>query len=84
MPTNRYPTLNEIQDATTRAIEEARNAAPRTWPLYADTVVDGNVTGPLHTVQERMTSGTVSDAPDDGGPLALGKGSNEPPSTVRR
>lgn len=84
MPTtNRYPTLNEIQDATIEAVTKAYAEAPRTWPLHADTVVDGNLTGPLHTVQERMTSGTTSDAPDDGGPLALGKGSNGPPSTVR-
>lgn len=79
MPAPKYPTMDEIQTRTVQEVDEARARQPRTWPLFPAAPYNGEVDGYLHCTQERMSSGDLDDAPDDGGPLPLGKGSAEMP-----
>jgi hypothetical protein len=79
-----YPkSMREIQDATQARVDADRARLPPMGPLPPQSPQWGDELGGLHEVQERMTSGSLSDAPDDGGPRPLGEQGSMPFSNMR-
>lgn len=81
--TKPYPTIQQIQDATMDRLIADRAKMPQAYPLSTQSPQWGNLDGGLHEVQERMTSGSLRDAPSDGGPRPLGEQVSPPFKNMR-
>lgn len=63
------PTISEMADAVS-AVKMVEPFSRYAIPLEGQGIVEA-FDAPAHTIPERMQSGGLSDAPDDGGPVAV-------------